>query len=113
MNKTVYNYDSLRDKILACWIGKNIGGTMGGPYEGCTDMQDITGYNSPKGEALPNDDLDLQMAWFMTMERFGPKYFDANTLAECWQLMISPTWKAASTSSRPPMWSWSGWVAMT
>lgn len=92
MNKTVYNYDSLRDKILACWIGKNIGGTMGAPYEGCTDMQDITGYNSPKGEPLPNDDLDLQMAWFMMLERFGPKHFDANTLAECWQLMISPQW---------------------
>lgn len=21
------------DKVYACWVGKNIGGTMGGPYE--------------------------------------------------------------------------------
>ena len=90
--KTVFSRSALRDRILACWIGKNIGGTMGAPYEGRRTMHDITGYASPRGEALPNDDLDLQIAWFMTMERFGPKNFDANTLAECWQLMISPNW---------------------
>ena len=92
MKKTVYQYDSLRDKILACWIGKNIGGTMGTPFEGQRAMHDITGYNSPKGEPLPNDDLDLQIAWLITLERLGPRHFDANALAECWQLMISPTW---------------------
>ena len=113
MKKTVYQHDSLRDKILACWIGKNIGGTIGTPFEGQRTMHDISGYNSPKGEPLPNDDLDLQIAWLITLERLGVDHFDANALAECWQLMISPTWKAASTSSRPPMWSWSGWVAMT
>ena len=92
MVNTVFDREKLRDRILACWIGKNIGGTMGAPYEGRRCMQDITGYASPKGEPLPNDDLDLQMAWLMTMERFGPKNFDANTLAECWQLMIGPNW---------------------
>ena len=48
-----------RDKVHACWIGKNIGGTMGGPFEGKPDLQDIHGYTTPKGEPLPNDDLDL------------------------------------------------------
>ena len=90
--KTVFNYENLRDKILACWTGKNIGGTMGTPYEGARQMHDITGYSSPKGEPLPNDDLDLQIAWLMMLERVGPNHFDANALAECWQLMISPNW---------------------
>ena len=92
MKKTVYTHDSLRDKILACWIGKNIGGTIGTPFEGQRTMHDISGYTSPKGEPLPNDDLDLQIAWLITLERLGVGHFDANTLAECWQLMISPTW---------------------
>ena len=26
--------EELRDKIYACWEGKNIGGTLGGPTEG-------------------------------------------------------------------------------
>ena len=90
--ETVFDRNQLQDKIQACWIGKNIGGTMGAPYEGRRCTQDITGYASPKGEPLPNDDLDLQMAWLMTLERFGPRNFDANTLAECWQLMIGPNW---------------------
>ena len=29
-----YNKEKLRDKIYACWLGKNIGGTIGTPYEG-------------------------------------------------------------------------------
>ncbi len=41
----------LQDKVLACWIGKNISATMGAPYEWETKMLDITGYNStPKGD---------------------------------------------------------------
>lgn len=84
--------DIIKDKILACWIGKNIGGTMGGPYEWTRDFLDIKGYSSPKGEPLPNDDLDLQLAWLMALERYGVKNFDANTLAENWLNLIVPNW---------------------
>ena len=37
MNKNVkikLDAAAFRDKVYACWIGKNIGGTMGTPYEG-------------------------------------------------------------------------------
>lgn len=27
------NFAAYRDKVNACWLGKNIGGTMGTPYE--------------------------------------------------------------------------------
>ena len=56
-----FNKKELRDKIHGCWIGKNIGGTMGGPFEGTRDVLNIQGYTTPKGEPLPNDDLDLQL----------------------------------------------------
>ena len=84
--------DIIKDKILACWIGKNIGGTMGGPYEGTKEFLDIKGYSSPKGEPLPNDDLDLQIAWLFALERYGVKNFNANVLRETWLNMISPNW---------------------
>ena len=59
------SYAKLRDKILGCWNGKNVGGVLGGPYEECPRMvhdvhfyaQDING--NPPG----NDDLDLQLVW--------------------------------------------------
>ena len=43
----------LRDKIYACWIGKNIGGTMGTPYEGKREYLDIKGFVTKKGEGNP------------------------------------------------------------
>ena len=55
------NYESYRDKVYACWIGKNIGGTMGTPYEGRRELLDIQGFATKPKEVLPNDDLDLQL----------------------------------------------------
>lgn len=91
------NRTELRDKILGCWIGKNIGGTIGGPFEGTQDILDIKGFTSPKGEPLPNDDLDLQLVWLRAMEDVGPKQLDANVLGEYWLSYISPHWNEYGT----------------
>lgn len=88
----LWNKKLIRDKIHACWIGKNIGGTIGGPFEGNSEMQDITGFTTQKGEPLPNDDLDLQIAWLLTLERVGACKLDANDLANSWMMFIAPHW---------------------
>ena len=36
----------LKQRIYACWLGKNIGGTLGTPYEGLQQLNDILGFNS-------------------------------------------------------------------
>ncbi|MBR3866790.1 MAG: ADP-ribosylglycohydrolase family protein, partial [Butyricicoccus sp.] len=66
------NFQNYKDKVSACWIGKNIGGTMGTPYEGRHEMQDIQGFVTKPGEVLPNDDLDLQLVWLRALENVGP-----------------------------------------
>ena len=38
------NPEKLRDQIYACWMGKNMGGTMGTPYEGKRELLDIQGF---------------------------------------------------------------------
>ncbi len=86
------NNDSYRDKVFACWIGKNIGGTMGAPYEGKHDMFDITGFASEAGEPLPNDDLDLQLIWLHAVESLGAKAVNAASLGEMWIGLIPPNW---------------------
>ena len=57
------NFNEYKDKVYACWTGKNIGGTIGGPYEGKREVLDVKGFATKSGEPLPNDDLDLQLVW--------------------------------------------------
>ncbi len=86
------NFDKYKDKVYACWIGKNIGGTMGTPYEGKREMQDIKGFATEPGKPLPNDDLDLQLVWLRAMERVGPQGVNAAVLSDYWQQCIVPHW---------------------
>ena len=81
-----------QDKVHACFTGKNIGGTMGAPYEGKREMQNITGFNSPKGEPLGNDDLDLQLIWLCAVEERGIRAVTPALLGEYWLNYIPPHW---------------------
>ncbi len=38
------NYITYSDKVRACFIGKNIGGTLGAPFEGKRGVFDVTYY---------------------------------------------------------------------
>ena len=87
------NKEMFRDRILACWIGKNIGGTIGEPHEGKRELLDVTGFTTPPGEPLPNDDLDLQLAWLLALEMNGPEKLDSALLAEYWLSHIKPDWQ--------------------
>ncbi len=92
MAQVIINRDELRDKIYGCWMGKNIGGTLGGPFEGRQDLLDVTGYVTPKGEPLPNDDLDLQLVWLKAVQEQGPRGISNRVLGEYWLNYISPYW---------------------
>lgn len=84
------NSERYLDKLHACWIGKNIGGTLGAPFEGSRSFLNIEGFTTKKGEPLPNDDLDLQLIWLVAMEELGPARLDANALSEYWLDWIPP-----------------------
>ena len=86
-----FNRAELRDKIYACWLGKNIGGTMGTPFECKREVLDIKGFNSEPGNPLPNDDLDLQLIWLLAVKENGPN-INERVLGEYWQEYISPFW---------------------
>ena len=83
---------SLRDRIYACWVGKNIGGTMGTPFEGAQQINDIQGFSTPEGTVLPNDDLDLQLVWLRAVDEHGPEAIDSKLLGEYWCSYIGPCW---------------------
>ena len=87
-----FSASELRDRVFACWLGKNIGGTLGTPYEGTHELLDITGFASKEGEPLPNDDLDLQLAWLRAVDELGPQNINSKTLGEYWVSYITPNW---------------------
>ena len=86
------NREEYKDKVYACWVGKNIGGTMGGPFEGTHEILDIKGYTTEANVVLPNDDLDLQLVWLHAVESIGARAVCANTLGEFWLSLLPPHW---------------------
>ncbi len=85
--------DVMRDKIMGCWLGKNIGGTLGGPFEGKTEINNLTWYSKdPGGNPLPNDDLDLQLAWLTMVEYYGYENITSRHFGEMWLNSIIGPW---------------------
>lgn len=88
----ILNTADYRNKVLGCWMGKNIGGTLGEPFEWRRQVNNVDFYTQDlQGEARPNDDLDLQLAWLRAVEQHGARV-DAKILAEYWLHYITPNW---------------------
>jgi len=101
MDKIHINGKAYLDKMDGCWLGKNIGGTLGTPFEGKKYTHTLTyfDWNETKkwlkwaeqwykqqfpgikmsinseswspGQPLPNDDLDFQLVWLKMLEDRG------------------------------------------
>lgn len=75
-----------RDKMLGCWLGKNVGGTLGGPLEekfGRDEMFNVSWYPELPEGGIPNDDLELQLLFFQALQDIGPG-LTARHLADYW-----------------------------
>lgn len=85
-------YTQLKEKLLGCWNGKNIGGALGAPFEAKRGVFDVTYYTKETLEnPPPNDDLDLQLVWLNAVEKFG-KFVNSEILGEYWLTYIIPDW---------------------
>ena len=123
------NPDTFRDKVLGCWAGKNIGGTLGGPFETKPGPFNISFYTHKlDGQPLPNDDLDLQLVWLGAMEKhFSPYHLTPRIMGQLWYDHIIGPWneyavcvKNISRGFYPPLsgvvdndhWKWSNgaWI---
>lgn len=74
----------LAARIRACWLGKNIGGSLGGPHEGRPGPLQLTFYDPVPAGALPNDDLDLQVVWLHFLREGRHRTVTPDLLAEAW-----------------------------
>lgn len=85
-------YAEYLDKVRACWLGKNIGGTLGAPFESYRCALDLEYYTHDlKKGVLPNDDLDLQLIWLNAAEKYGTAV-DGEILSTYWVNNITAYW---------------------
>jgi len=92
------NEQDYRRRVLGCWMGKNIGGTLGAPFEWKRQINEVSFYTQELGgEPLPNDDLDIQLLWVMALEERGIE-LDAHVLSEYWCLYVTPHWVEYGTA---------------
>jgi len=92
------NTHEFRSKVLACWLGKNIGGTLGAPFEWKRQTNNVSFYAQDlAGEPAPNDDLDVQLLWLIALEEKGVE-LSSHTLAEYWTLYLTPHWAEYGTA---------------
>ena len=87
LDETLY-----RRKVLGCWLGKAVGGTLGAPIEGWPGPHHLDFYDPVPTTMLPNDDLDLQVVWFCTIAKLAKPVVDCQVLAEAWVKNVGFPW---------------------
>ncbi len=93
MKSLKLNRSEYREKVVGCFLGKNIGGTLGAPMEWYRQINNVDFYTQDlAGEPLPNDDLDIQLIWLVALEEMGVK-IDPITLADYWCTYLTPHWE--------------------
>lgn len=81
-----------KNKVMGCWIGKAIGGTLGMPFEGQDGPFDLIFYDPVPTETIPNDDLDLQVLWAYVLDKMETPRVDRNILAQAWVDHVGFPW---------------------
>lgn len=84
------NLNEFYNKVLGCYYGKTIGGTLGVPFETYRGLYDFHWFMQDISKPVPNDDVDLQLVWLRAIELEGPS-LDSHTLAEYWNTYIAAT----------------------
>jgi len=74
------NQSDFRDRIHACYLGKQIGQALGQPLKGARSPSNISFYTDP---AQPKADLDLQLLSLKALEDHGGQV-DARILGQYW-----------------------------
>ena len=81
-------YKEYKNKVKGCFLGKNIGGTLGAPFECWRGVYNIDFFMQDVSTPVPNDDLDLQLVWLSAVEH-EVKNIDSHVLCEYWENYVS------------------------
>ena len=86
------NNVEFRRKVIGCWLGKAVGGTLGQPYEGTEGPLSLSFYDPVPTDMIPNDDLDLQVLWACVMDKMDKPRVDRQVFADAWLEHVNFPW---------------------
>ncbi len=89
-----------RDRILGCWLGKAVGGTLGQTFEGLEGPLSADFYYPVPEGMVPNDDLDLQVLYAIVLSDMAEPRVDSQVLAQAWQDHVSFPWNEYGVGQR-------------
>ena len=101
----------LKKKMLGCFLGKSVGGTLGQPYEGCEGPLALTYYDPVPTDMIPNDDLDLQVLWAEKLSKQAQPVVDRDLFGRAWLEHVAFPWSEYGICIRnlrmgiPPTWA--------
>ena len=81
-----------REKVMGCWLGKAVGGTLGMPYEGMDGPFDLDFYHPMPTGMVPNDDLDLQVVWACLLDQQQKIEVSRTLFSKAWKENINFPW---------------------
>ena len=82
----------IREKTIACWLGKAVGGTLGQPYEGVPGPLNLDYYDPIPDDMIPNDDLDLQVLWACILDKMDEPIVDRQILGRAFLEHVNFPW---------------------
>jgi ADP-ribosylglycohydrolase len=91
---------SLRARIMGCWMGKAVGGTLGQTFEGLAGPLTAEYYHPVPTEMVPNDDLDLQVLYAVVMDGMPQPRVDRHVIAEAWREHVEFPWNEYGVGMR-------------
>lgn len=90
----------VRDRMMGCWLGKAVGGTLGQTFEGLEGPLDADFYVPVPTEMVPNDDLDLQVLYACVLDGLPNPRVDASVLAAAWEDHVAFPWNEYGVGQR-------------
>jgi ADP-ribosylglycohydrolase len=92
--------DRYAEKVLACWRGKAVGGTLGQSFEGL-DGPVLADYYVPVPTGMvPNDDLDVQVVYAKVLCDMARPRVDRHVIAAAWDRHLQFPWNEYAVAKR-------------
>lgn len=92
--------EDYQKKVLGCWRGKAVGGTLGQSFEGL-EGPIVADFYFPVPEGMvPNDDLDVQVAYAAVIGALESPRVDRFVIADVWRKHLHFPWNEYAVGKR-------------